>query len=556
MSAIFLKLRTWWETADRTQRVVSVFGGAFLVVLLGLTFFFASRPKMDLLYGGLSSKDVGTVADELQKAGIPYEFDLQGNVKVPSGQIPTAKASLAKSGWAPTGAHSGYADFDKLGMMTTPTVERERIKVAIEGELAKSVEQIDGVSSARVHLTLGNDSPFVREEKAPTASVFVTQAGDSGVGPEQARAIARLVANSVPKLDVKNIAVISSEGRTLWDGQSETGAEGRASIKVQAEIAESKRREAEIQSKLDAVLGRGNAVASVDVTMDFDQTSQNETLVTPSEQPISREKLTETMKDGSKAASGGDPFAAGTNTPSSGGASESAGGYTNKQESEEYERNVTRRNTEKAVGTLKSMSINVLVNKAKVTDIAPVQEFLDGYLGTRTDDPNFTSSVTSLDFDTSAQRESVAAAGSAASAARMQQLISLLPIAALLLVGFMVIKSLGKAVKPNVMVAAMPDGSTMPVSIGSANPGHAALPAAGTMTTVTTPSGTQVQVPQVVAPDGSLVPAYTIDLVTGEPIVGIAERVDVPLEQIKKMSRERPDVVAMLLKSWILEERR
>lgn len=556
MSAIFLKLRTWWETADRTQRVVSVFGGAFLVVLLGLTFFFASKPKMDLLYGGLSSKDVGTVADELQKAGIPYEFDLQGNVKVPSGQIPEAKASLAKSGWAPSGSHSGYADFDKLGMMTTPAVERERIKVAIEGELAKSVEQIEGVSSARVHLTLGNDSPFVREEKAPTASVFVTQGGNSGVGPEQARAIARLVANSVPKLDVKNIAVISSEGRTLWDGQSESGAEGRASVKVQAEISESKRREAEIQAKLDAVLGRGNAVASVDVTMDFDQTSQNETLVTPSEQPISREKLTETMKDGAKTGAGGDPLDTNTKPPATKDKPEDSPGYTNKQESEEYERNVTRRNTEKAVGTLKSMTINVLVNKAKVADTAPVQEFLDGYLGMRKDDPNFTASLTSLDFDTSAQKESVAAAGSAASAARMQQLISLLPIAALILVGFMVIKSLGKAVRPSVMVAAMPDGSTMPIGIGPSTSGGSALPAPANLTTVTTPSGAQIQVPQIVAPDGSLVPAYTIDPVTGEPIVGIAERVDVPLEQIKKMSRERPDVVAMLLKSWILEERR
>jgi flagellar biosynthesis/type III secretory pathway M-ring protein FliF/YscJ len=100
-------------------------------------------------------------------------------------------------------------------------------------------------------------------------------------------------------------------------------------------------------------------------------------------------------------------------------------------------------------------------------------------------------------------------------------------------------------VKPNVMVAAMPDGTMMPVGMGGANAGAPAL-APGT-TRVVGPDGREM----VQVAGGPL-----LDPETGEPIESIAERVDVPLEQIKKMSQERPDVVAMLLKSWLLEERR
>lgn len=545
MNGAFLRIRTWWETADRTQRVVTVFGGAFLVVLLGLTFFFASKPKMAILFGGLSPQDMGMVAAELQKAGIPHDYDTSGNVTVPSDQIPRARAALANAGKLPASGHSGYADFEKMSMITTPSVEKERIKAAIEGELAKSVEQIAGVASARVHITMGDDSPFVRDRKEPTASVFVSQSSGLGVMNEQARAIARLVANAVPRLAMKNIAVITSEGQTLWDGQSEAGADGRAEQKVQAENQEAKRREQEIQQKLDAVLGAGNSVVSVDLTMDFDQTSQTETVVTPSEGPITFESSTESMASGAAGGAGGVASDANlgvvTAAPAGAGGGESQAGYTSKQEAKQFDRNVTQRSTEKAVGTIKSMSINVLVNSAKVEDTAPVTAFLEGYLGPKLDDPSFAQTVTSLEFDTTQQKKSAEASAAAASNAKMQQYVSLLPVLALLVVGFLVVKAIGKAMKPNVMVAAMPDGTMMPMTVSGANPGVGALP----------PTQELGEENALVASNGPMT-----DPLTGDPIESIAQRVDVPLEQIKKLSKERPDVVAMLLKSWLLEERR
>ena len=78
MGGLFLRLRTWWETADRTQKAVTLFGGAFLGILLLGTFYFASKPKLQPAFTGLSYADLGKVEDEVKKLGIPYEITGDG----------------------------------------------------------------------------------------------------------------------------------------------------------------------------------------------------------------------------------------------------------------------------------------------------------------------------------------------------------------------------------------------------------------------------------------------------------------------------------------------
>src|SRR5688572_12422907 len=138
MAGILLKLRTWWEVADRTQRAVTLFGGGFLLLLLIGTFYFASRPKMEMAFGGLTPAEQGSIVEEVQKMGIPVEFDLAGNVLVPSSKVSEVKMKLANAGKLPSAAHWGYTDLEKMTIMTTPRVERERLKSIMEGELAKT----------------------------------------------------------------------------------------------------------------------------------------------------------------------------------------------------------------------------------------------------------------------------------------------------------------------------------------------------------------------------------------------------------------------------------
>src|SRR2546423_4000005 len=116
MAGLLIRIRTWWETADRTQKAITVFGSAFLVLLLVGTFYFASKPHLAIAFSGLTSQEVGSVTDEVQKLGIPVEFDLAGNVQVPSEKVAEVRAKLALAGKLPTSGHLGNGELGKIGI--------------------------------------------------------------------------------------------------------------------------------------------------------------------------------------------------------------------------------------------------------------------------------------------------------------------------------------------------------------------------------------------------------------------------------------------------------
>jgi flagellar M-ring protein FliF len=533
MGPLLLRLRTWWETADRTQRVVTIFGSAFLALLLIGTFYFASRPKMEMVFGGLSATEVGSVTEEIQKLGIPVEFDLQGNVKVPSSKVAEVRAKLATAGKLPASGHLGNAELSKLGMMNTPSVEREKLKVILEGELARSIEHMQGVGSARVHITLGSTSPFINENKPATASIFVSESAGAGITADQARAIALLVANAVPGLEARSVFVVDKAGRSLYEGAAEQGPGGRLTNKLQAEATEAARRERELQQVLDTSFGRGTTVVKVNLEMDFDETSERSVEPILSE-PVNESNIREVLTENATTAARGEAEA---NTEANPAPITSNGGRGYESTTRTTQRSVGERvrDTKRAVGNLKTMAVAVLVNSDKIEQPNQVKAFLDGYMGPMLDDEGFSTSVTSVKFDTSAEEAAKAAEAEVVAAQRIQQGMSLLPILALIVVAIVVIRAISKAAKSqNVLVAAMPGGGVAPIRVGDD-------PAAG----------------------GAQAPAELVQAIeqnppgqTKEEIQAIEEKLNKPLEQIKMLAGERPETVAMLIKSWLLEERR
>jgi len=579
MQSILLKLRSWWETADRTQKTVTIFGSIFLVLLIVGTVYFAGKPKMDVLFRNLSAQDQGTIANELTKMGVPFEQDRSGTIMVPVNKIAEVQGKLAVAQKLPSSGSAGYADLDKLGIMNTPTAEREKIRAILEGELARSIGEITGVASARVHITNPRSSAFVREDEASTTSVFVKETSEGAVGAAQARAIQRLVQFAVPGLTARNINVVSSDGRVLIDGkQSETGS-GAASERMNAEINESKRREAMLQSRMDAVFGKGNTVVSVPVLeLNYDQKQQQSTERMPTK-ASEIETMSETMGAASLTAAGG---SAGTpaNTPENGTVNNNSSdnkNYTGLQENKKFEVSETSTTTTYATGNLKRMAINVLVNSAVVKNEAAVKNMVKGELGPLVaDTANFGYNVTSVEFDTKSTEEMKKDEAAAKGAATKQQVLSILPIAALLIVGFMVVKAIAKASKAsNVLVAVSPDGQMVPLSssdmrvlidqngqqIEVAANSAQALEAARSGKIMGTSTGTVIKGGEgAIIEDGSLEDkqnALTEFVGASETIriAKIPDHINIPLEQIKNLAIERPDTVAMLLKTWFLAEK-
>ncbi len=451
MESIIQRFTNWWSSLTGNQRTIMVAGAIISTILIASTAYFASRPKMMTLYSNLNAADQGVVVSELQKIGIDVEYDTSGNVRVASDKMAESRMRLSMGGKTPSSGHSGNADLEKLGMLNTPKVEQERLKIALEGELGKSVESLNAVQSARVHLNLGDNSPFLNERKPASASINITENSITSISSEEARAVAQMVANAVPGLDMRRITIVNTRGRMLWDGSNEDGIEGVAQRKKQAELEEAKRREKEVQRVLDVAYGKGNTVATVNLTMDFDKKYEELVEKIPTEEPVMRESNEETMieQDGS-----GNPVGVNPNVPAAGQPAapqaRGSGGmqnYKGKQVAETYGGNEKRSKIESALGNVTSMSINVIVDDGKVKDLDRVRSFLSGYLGPLDGDPRFTATVTSVPFDRTAQAEAQEAAAQADQRERIQQIISLLPILALVLVGFMIARTINKAAK-------------------------------------------------------------------------------------------------------------
>lgn len=542
MGSIFLRIRTWWETADRTQKVVSIFGSAFLLLLLSATYIFASKPKMGVLYSGLTATEAGRVIQELQKLQIDAELDPAGTVTVPSDKVAEARATLARTGTAPAGAHMDNAALGDMNLMTSQSVEKAKLVAIREGEIAKTIEGIGGIQSARVLINPGTQSGFAGEDEPPTASVMVVPQAGAQLGPDQAKAIAALVAKGgFPGLTDKNVTVVDNAGSTLYDTADEARGFGQFATKADAQASEAKRVKRELQPLLDRAFGAGNTMVAVRVEMDFDTTSVVSDTPTVSKDPVAKTTYEEKMTPGA----GGSAPPAGLST-GGGGATSGNGNYTGSQEVTQHSEGKTHQVTEKAKGTVTSMSLTVLADSGKKVDPVKVEEFLKAYLGPKTgvSDPNFTVKATAVEFDRTGEAAAKKAAESAASADKMQQYFSLLPVLALVIVALLVLKSLAKVAKSsgNVLVQALPGGGA----------GGAQLALAGGGATHALGAGGGSAQSQLESQLRGHEPAHNEPVEVGE----ISERLNVPLEQIKKMAAEKPHTVSMLLKGWLLEDKR
>lgn len=557
MGVLVQKLRIWWESADRTQKTVTVMGAILLCVMVVGAAFFSSRPRFERIYGGLDPQAYAPIVQELTAAGIPVQHDQHGNVSVPKGRTSEAMMALALANKLPAGgAGQGIEAVGQMNAFTSKAQQDEIIKAATETELARSIQTLDGVAAARVHISLGKDGPFAAESSPPSAVVNVTPKSGAGLSRDAGVAIARLVQHAVAGMRPENVSVISTDGSMLYDGQEFESGAGSATTKLEAQVAESRRRERELQGMLDTVFGIGNTVARVEVELDMDQVEEWTDKTIASETALVRERATEEMTGAGEAAAGGlagsasnMPNALAPTTPPAGGMGGPGGNYMSEVTAEKFAPNVTRTAVRRAAGTVTAMTVSVLANRNGIEDTQAVEQFVASYLGPRADSEQFQAAVTFTDFDESLQQQEALASAAAAGQARIQQILAVLPILALVVVGLLIVKALGKgSSSPVMMEAALPDGRTMPMGMNSqGEPIDYRLASAGSYPMQALPGGSRALPMQAGDED---------DEDDSIKVKGIKSKVDVPLEQIRQMAEKKPEVVAMLLKTWMLEERR
>lgn len=587
--AFFDKIREWWETSDRTQKLVSIFGAVFLVFLVAGTIWFSTRPQMEPIFPGASPADQGMVRDAIATLGFPVQINSKGDVLVATKDMPEIRMKLSQEGKIPASAMAsvgGPTVPTEGGFFITPEEMQQRLKSMKEAELSKSIMTLEGVKSAIVHINFGKDSPFGDQKIPPSAVVNLTEDPGTGLAITEGKAIARLVQNSIPGLLPSNVSVVSSTGRMIYDGEELNSEDSAATRKLDAEKEESKRRERDIQRRLDAAFGEGTTLAVVQVELDMDEVERKEQSQLTGDTPITKESMVEEMKGAPTPPIG--PSGTASNLPGQPAAAPTDGStpgesYKTETEKAQYPTSLVNTSTRKAAGEVVRMNINVLVDSNKVQDIPAVEDFLKGFLATA-EERTFSAKVTPTPFSNEAQVAQQKMVESATNAQRIQQALSFLPIIALLGIGLMIVRAIGKQGPQPVPVVEAPQPAfaenepmdALPAPEGSSSPEILGSPVLADQDPVydlsELDSLTVDSILNPMNPDGTLSEGQEQNLkefqnimaakgyddedddATVTPIRGIKEKIDIPLEQIRKLAKERPETVAILLKSWIMEE--
>jgi flagellar M-ring protein FliF len=349
--------------------------GISVMAVLGVGTYYLGRPQQDVLYTGLTRDDVGRIGTALKDAGIDFDVNADGQtVTVNYGDTARARMLLAEKG-LPESANAGYDLFDKVGSFgLTSFMQNVTMTRALEGELERTIQTMDGILSARVHLVLADSSSLRSQQQQASASVVIRTAMPTDASPAQA--IRHLVAAAVPGLKVNNVTVLNTEGTLLASGDDiESASAGKM-----ATVEQTVNREIEdkVRRTLTPYLGLGNFQVSVATRLNLDQTTTNEVIYDPSSRV---ERSVRMVTDNSLAQNSSSDAAASvqqnlpTQTTNNNANSGSAGKNSNetnnrREETTNYEVSQRTVQTTHDGFTMERMSIAVLVNKGRLDAVA------------------------------------------------------------------------------------------------------------------------------------------------------------------------------------------
>lgn len=242
-------------------------GLSAVVAVVAAMLLWNRAPDYGVLYSNLSDRDGGAIIAALQQMNIPYKFtDGGGALLVAANKVPEARLKLAAQG-LPKGGTVGFELMDNQKFGTSQFAEQINYQRALEGELARSINSIAAVETARVHLALPKPSLFVRDQKKPSASVVLTLHRGRSIDEGQVSALVHLISSSVPELSPKSVTVVDQSGNLLSAANAGTRGLDVSQLKYSQEIEQGYIRR--IEAILQPIVGTANVRAQVAADIDF-----------------------------------------------------------------------------------------------------------------------------------------------------------------------------------------------------------------------------------------------------------------------------------------------
>ncbi len=264
----------------RIPLIIAVAAAAAIVVALVL---WAKTPDYRVLYNNLSNEDGGAIVTQLTQMNIPYRFEENGGaLMVPAEKVHELRLRLAQQG-LPKGGAVGFELLDKEKFGISQFSEQVNYQRALEGELSRTIETLGPVKGARVHLAMPKPTLFVREQKSPSASVTLLLQPGRALDEGQISAIVHMVSSSVAGLPPGNVTVVDQSGRLLTRSDAAGRDLNDAQLKYATEVES--RYQQRIEAILAPIVGNGNVHAQVTAQIDFDAREQTEEQYKPNSDP-------------------------------------------------------------------------------------------------------------------------------------------------------------------------------------------------------------------------------------------------------------------------------
>ena len=390
------------------QKVVAVVGTLALLLAGFMVFRWASAPSYSPLYTNLSPEDASAVVEQLQADGIDYEIGGGGGtISVPRDDVYATRIALSGEGIPSGSGEGGYALLDGQDISTSQFKEQTDFKRAMEGELATTIEAIDGVDTAVVHLALPPKQVFAEEQDPATASVLVDTRAGTELGPDQVQAIVHLVASSIDGLDPAKVTVADSSGRVLSQGDD---ADGLATGRYRQVEEYQDELNAKVQTMLDRVFGPGNSSVQVTAVLDFDRkVTETTTYGTRKQVPTLSESVQSETYSGA-AGPGGAGGVVGPDAQLETNGTGTDGSYDNSATVRENGVDKVVEQAETSPGSVKSLHAAVVVdtNAPVAVDAGEINDLVSAAIGLDTERGD-TIATSVVPFDTSVQDANAAA---------------------------------------------------------------------------------------------------------------------------------------------------
>jgi flagellar M-ring protein FliF len=354
-----------WRSLSLQQRVFV--GVGFAMALAGLLFlaFWQTTPQYSLLYSNLQQRDAGEIVVKLKATNIPYKLSDDGSsIMIPTVSVAETRLVLAQEG-LPRGSGVGYEIFDRTRLGITSFEQKINLKRATEGELARTIDQLEEVEWSRVQIVTPEERLFTEQQREPTASVFLNMAQNRKLTRKQVQGIQHLIASSVEGLKPENITIIDQYANSL-SAPAEMYA---ASTELSASQFELRSRveqyfHGKVQAMFDRIVGPGKSAISVSVDLDFDNIERTEEKYDPDGAVVRSEQR---LKESATGASGQPEGVAGitANLPTEAPIAVTSIGGQQKQSSSSitnYEISKSVEHIIKSPSSIKNVSVAVVVD--------------------------------------------------------------------------------------------------------------------------------------------------------------------------------------------------